>query len=30
MKLQEELEELWVYRPSAFKALPEGPPEPGP
>jgi len=23
MKLQEELEELWVYRPSAFKALPE-------
>lgn len=25
MKLQEELEELWVYRPSAFKALPEEP-----
>jgi glycosyltransferase involved in cell wall biosynthesis len=25
MKLQEELEELWVYRPSAFRALPEEP-----
>jgi glycosyltransferase involved in cell wall biosynthesis len=25
LKLQEELEELWLYRPSAFKALPEAP-----
>jgi len=23
VKLQEELEEIWLYRPSAFKALPE-------
>jgi hypothetical protein len=25
VKLQEELEEIWLYRPSAFKALPEEP-----
>ena len=25
MKLQDELEEMWVYRPSAFRALPEEP-----